>query len=95
LDWAKNAAAALVPADPWERLLQAGLVRDFEQLRLDLLARITPAGGDVRAAVAAWQTMNGDAVHRLAALVTRARNGTTVTTAMLAHVASEARVVLG
>ena len=95
LDWAKHAAAALAPADPWERLLQAGLVRDFEQLRLDLLARITPAGGDPLAATAAWQTVHADAVHRLAALVARARNGTAVTTAMLAHIASEARVVLG
>ena len=46
LDWAKGAAVALTPADPWERLLQAGLVRDFEALRLDLLRRIVPAGGD-------------------------------------------------
>ena len=95
LDWAKNAAAALAPADPWERLLQVGLIRDFEQLRLDLLARITPAGGDPRTAASAWQIAHADAARRLAALVNRARNGTAVTTAMLAHVASEARLVLG
>ena len=95
LDWAKNAAAALAPADPWERLLQAGLVRDFEQLRLDLLGRITARGADPRAAATTWQAAHIDAVQRLAALVTRARNGTAVTTAMLAHIASEARLVLG
>ena len=95
LDWAKGAAATLTPADPWERLLQAGLVRDFEQLRLDLLARITPPGGDPRAAAAAWQAAHTDAVDRLASLVTRARAGTAASTAMLAHVASEARMVLG
>ncbi|MGL4542460.1 MAG: NAD-glutamate dehydrogenase domain-containing protein, partial [Polymorphobacter sp.] len=31
LDWAKGAATALDPVDPWERLLRAGLMREFEQ----------------------------------------------------------------
>ena len=94
LDWAKGAAAALTPADPWERLLQAGLIRDFEQLRLDLMRRIVPANGDPQAAVAAWLDGNAARVTRIAGPVARARSGGPVTTAMLAHLASQARAVL-
>ncbi len=94
LDWAKGATAALTPADPWERLLKAGLVRDFEALRLDLLRRIVPAGGDPRAAVAAWQAANAPAIARIAGAVARARAGAGVTTAMLAHLAAQARTAL-
>jgi glutamate dehydrogenase len=93
LDWAKGAAAGLTPADPWERLLQAGLVRDFEALRLDLLRRIVPAGGDPRAALTAWQAAQAGPAGRLAAAIARARTGA-VTTAMLAHLAAQARQVL-
>ena len=39
LDWAQQQVARFVPADQWERLLTAGLARDFEQLRIDFLAR--------------------------------------------------------
>ena len=95
LDWAKGAAAALSPTDPWERLLQAGLERDFEQLRLDLMRRVVPPGGDPVAAVDAWLAANGAKVDRIAAPVARARTGGGVTTAMLAHLASTARAGLG
>ena len=37
LDWAQQQVARFVPADQWERLLTAGLARDFEQLRIDFL----------------------------------------------------------
>ena len=40
IDWAQQQVARFVPADQWERLLTAGLARDFEQLRIDFLARI-------------------------------------------------------
>ena len=39
LDWAQASAARIVSSDPWERLLLAGLARDFQQMRLDFLAR--------------------------------------------------------
>ena len=94
LDWAKGAAAGLDPADPWERLLQAGLVRDFEQLRLDLVRRIVPAGADPAEAAMAWISGHHDQVARIAAPVRRARAAGTPTTAMLAHLASQARMVL-
>ncbi len=95
LDWAKGAAAGLDPTDPWERLLKAGLVRDFEALRLDMMHRIAGKDGDPGTAVAAWIAGNGGRVSRIAGQVSRARTGGVVTTAMLAHLASQARVVLG
>ena len=94
LDWAKGAAAGLTAADPWERLLQAGLVRDFEALRLDLLRRIVPHGGDPLAAVATWRADHGGQIARVAGPIARARSGGPVTTAMLAHLASQARSAL-
>ncbi len=94
LDWAKGAAAALSPTDPWERLLQAGLEREFEQLRLELLRRIVPGGGDPVAAVDGWLRANAGRVERIAAPVARARASGGVTTAMLAHLASTARAGL-
>ncbi|KPF73989.1 glutamate dehydrogenase [alpha proteobacterium AAP81b] len=94
LDWAKGTAAALTPSDPWERLLQAGLVRDFEQLRLDLVARIGAGAADPATAVAEWIAANPAQVARVAGPVARARAAPSVSTAMLAHLASQARVVL-
>ena len=40
LDWAQAIAARIGSSDPWERLLIAGLARDFQQLRLEFLARV-------------------------------------------------------
>ncbi|MBC7520162.1 MAG: NAD-glutamate dehydrogenase [Sandarakinorhabdus sp.] len=94
LDWAKGAAMGLDPIDPWERLLKAGLVRDFEQLRLDLMRRIVAPGQNPVPAVSAWLESNQPRVTRIAAPVARARSGSTVSTAMLAHLASQARAVL-
>ena len=71
LDWAKAAAARFASSDPWERLLTAGLARDFEQLRLDFVAR---AGGkDPLGAVEAWLTAQRPRVAQFRALVDRAR----------------------
>lgn len=95
LDWAKGAAAALTPADPWERLLQAGLVRDFEHLRLDLMRRVVGTGADPLVSVDDWLAAEPDRVLRIAGPVARARSGGAVTTAMLAHLANQARGVLG
>ena len=94
LDWAKGAAAALTPTDPWERLLQAGLVRDFESLRLDLLRRFVPIGGDARVVAQGWVATHADAIARLATAVRRARTGGALSTVMLAHLAAQARQVL-
>lgn len=93
LDWALGAAAALNPADAWERLLAAGLVRDFEVVRLGLIGRLA-TGADPVAAVEAWLAAKAAPVGRLAGECARAREGGEPTAAMLAHLASLARAVM-
>ena len=93
LDWAQSTAARLSPSDPWERLLIAGLARDFQQLRLDFLARL--GGGDPRAAVDRWLVANAARVAQFKAVIDRARHATTPNAAMLAQIAGQARVLLG
>ena len=94
LDWARGAAAALTSADPWERLLTAALVRDFEQIRLDHLRRIVPENGDPVAATHAWVAANQPRVARIAGACARARDSGTISAAMLAHIAGQARAAL-
>jgi glutamate dehydrogenase len=95
LDWAHAAADRLSPTDPWERMLVAGLARDFQELRLDFLRR----GGKGKAAaldrVEAWLERNGSAVARFRAMLARAQAAPGVTPAMLARVAGQARALLG
>jgi len=92
LDWARGAVGRFTPADGWERLLVAGLGRDFEQLRLDFLARM-PAGDPV-AAVERWLTDHAPNVAQFRALIQRAQAATAPTAAMLAQIASQARALL-
>jgi len=92
LDWAKGAASRFVSSDPWERLLAAGLARDFEQLRLEFLARA--GGADPRKAVEAWLKAQTQRVDQFRALVDRARLSPAPSAAMLAQVAAQARVLL-
>jgi glutamate dehydrogenase len=92
LDWAATAAQRAVSTDPWERLLVAGLARDFEQLRLDFLAR-AGQGGPV-ALVDQWLGQHQVRVERFQRLVARARTAATVSPAMLAQVAAQARILL-
>ena len=91
LDWARGAAAALNPADPWERLLTAALVRDFEQIRLDLLRHIVPEGSNPVQVLALWLEAHATRVARIAASISRARESGMVSAAMLAHIAGQAR----
>ncbi|HEU0066208.1 MAG TPA: NAD-glutamate dehydrogenase domain-containing protein, partial [Sphingomonas sp.] len=93
LDWAQATAARLSPTDPWERLLIAGLARDFQQLRLDALAR--HGGTDPQAAVEAWLRANAERVGQFKAVIDRARHATLPNAAMLAQIAGQARVLLG
>ncbi|MBJ6122927.1 NAD-glutamate dehydrogenase [Sphingomonas mollis] len=93
IDWAQTQATRLAPGDPWERLLVAGLVRDFEQLRLEFLAR--RAEGDPLAAVDAWLDDNTARTGQFTTMVARARAATQPSAAMLAQVATQARVLLG
>ena len=93
LDWAQTTASRLSPSDPWERLLTAGLARDFQQMRLDFLHR---AGGmDPQAFVADWLSRQSGRVGQFRDLIHRARATTAPNAAMLAQIAGQARVLLG
>jgi glutamate dehydrogenase len=93
LDWAQANAARIDSSDPWERLLIAGLARDFQQLRLEFLAR---AGGkSPEAAVDMWLAANAGRVAQFKGVVDRARGAASPNAAMLAQIASQARVLLG
>ena len=92
LDWAQSISARINSGDPWERLLIAGLARDFQQLRLEFLAR---GQGDPQAHVDAWLAANEQRVRQFRALVERARQASAPNAAMLAQIASQARVLLG
>jgi glutamate dehydrogenase len=93
LDWAQANAARIDSSDPWERLLIAGLARDFQQLRLEFLAR---AGGkNPEAAVDAWLAANAGRVAQFKGVVDRARASASPNAAMLAQIAGQARVLLG
>jgi glutamate dehydrogenase len=92
LDWAKAVALRFQPGDAWERLLAAGLVRDFEQLRLDFLAR--GGAGDPLELVQTWLEAQGPRVNQFRALVDRARQTPQPTAAMLAQIAAQARGLL-
>ena len=93
LDWAQQASRRMNPSDPWERLLVAGLSRDFEQMRIDFLARSRGDAPD--RFVNEWLAANGAAVRQFRSLVARAQAAPAVAPAMLAQVASQARTLLG
>jgi glutamate dehydrogenase len=92
LDWAQGVAMRLEPTDPWERLLIAGLARDFQQMRLEFLAR-DPA--DPIGRVTAWLAAQRPRVAQFRALVDRARMVAIPSAPMLAQIAGQARVLLG
>ena len=96
LDWAQATAARIASSDPWERLLLAGLARDFQQLRLEFLGRPMTAGaGDPQALVETWLAANAGRVAQFRAVVDRARAAPVAGAAMLAQIAGQARVLLG
>jgi glutamate dehydrogenase len=91
LDWAAGACEALLPADPWERLLLAGTAHDCERLRLDLIRRLTPANSDPVVAVQSWLSLNEAKVARARALVAEMRAQPPMTTAKLTHLTTQVR----
>jgi glutamate dehydrogenase len=92
LDWAQQQVARFVPADQWERLLTAGLARDFEQLRIEFLART--AGDTADAGVDQWIAEQGDRIAQFRQLIARARAEGQVSAPMLAQIAGQARILL-
>ncbi len=93
LDWAQNAANHFQARDQWERLLTAGLARDFEQLRLEFLER--RKSDDPKAAVDKWVAGQGPRIDQFRRTVDRARTASLTTAPMLAQIATQARVLLG
>ena len=92
LDWAQSASARFIAADGWERLLTAGLARDFETMRLDFLERANAP--EPAAALSAWEAQKGARVGDFRRLVDRARTAPVTTAPMLAQIASQARLLL-
>jgi glutamate dehydrogenase len=84
--------ARFVPTTQWERLLTAGLARDFEQLRIEFLARIRDKEAD--AAVEEWIEQQRPRIDQFRQLVARARTEGHVSAPMLAQIASQARILL-
>jgi NAD-specific glutamate dehydrogenase len=98
LDWAQTSAAMMNPSDPWERLLVAGLARDFQQMRLDFLKRLARTKAGRKSPIAAaeeWGRHHMASIGAFRATVHRAENAVTITPAMLAQIASQARNLLG
>ncbi|HEU5285580.1 MAG TPA: NAD-glutamate dehydrogenase domain-containing protein [Sphingomicrobium sp.] len=92
LDWAQQQVARFVPGNQWERLLTAGLARDFEQLRIDFLSRRRTSHPD--AAVDQWVSSQGARIAQFRQLLNRARAEGAVSAPMLAQIASQARILL-
>jgi glutamate dehydrogenase len=92
LDWAQQQVARFVPTDQWERLLTAGLARDFEQLRIEFLSRRRDK--DPHEAVLKWIDAQKPRIDQFRELVARARTEGNVSASMLAQIASQARILL-
>jgi glutamate dehydrogenase len=92
LDWAQQQVARFVPSDQWERLLTAGLARDFEQLRIEFLSRCQ---GETDACVENWIEAHKPRIDQFRELVARARGEGHVSAPMLAQIAGQARILLG
>jgi glutamate dehydrogenase len=92
LDWAQQQLARFTPRDQWERLLTAGLARDFEQLRIDFLGRVK--GKDLGAGVEQWVVNTRARIDQFREMVDRARREGVVSASMLAQIASQARILL-
>jgi glutamate dehydrogenase len=98
LDWAQSTAAMMNPSDVWERLLVAGLSREFQQMRLGFLRRLSRRKGakdDPTTAVANWSEEHAPAIGQFRGMIGRAQAQSPVAPAMLAQIASQARNLLG
>ena len=92
IDWAQQQVARYTPRDQWERLLTAGLARDFEQLRIDFLSRVRGKAPDV--AVEEWVERQRARIDQFRMVIDRARREGSVSAPMLAQIAGQARILL-
>ena len=72
IDWAQQQVARFTPSDQWERLLTAGLARDFEQFRIEFLSRGRTKEPDV--AVENWVAAQKPRIEQFRQLIARARH---------------------
>jgi glutamate dehydrogenase len=97
LDWAQQKASVMSPSDPWERLLVAGLARDFQQMRFEFirgLAARKRAKEDPAMLIEQWAAARAPAIRQFRAMIGRAQGATPIAPAMLAQIASQARNLL-
>jgi len=92
LDWAQMTATRINPSDPWDRLLVAGLARDFQQMRLDFLRRAR--GKDMAGFVDGWTERNMERVAQFRKIIDRAQQSPRPSIAMVAQIAGQARILL-
>ena len=92
IDWAQQQVTRFVPTDQWERLLAAGLLRDFEQLRIEFLNRTR--ADDPDKSVERWVSENPKRIAQFRQLIERAKLSGAVTAPMLAQIAGQARILL-
>jgi len=92
IDWVQGFAMEMNPSDPWERLLAAGLARDFHTMRLNWLAR--HVGHDAGQSVRDWAGANHMRIAQFRQVIDRARHSDLPSLAMLAQIASQARTLL-
>jgi glutamate dehydrogenase len=96
LDWAQQKASVMSPSDPWERLLVAGIARDFQQMRFEFIRGLAGGGRgkDPVALIAHWAAVREPAVRQFRAMIGRAQGASPLAPAMLAQIASQARNLL-
>ena len=97
LDWAQQKAAVMVPSDPWERLLVAGVARDFQQMRFEFLrglAKSKRGKENPLARIEEWATRHAIEIDQFRTMIGRAQGAAPLSPAMLAQIASQARNLL-
>ncbi|WP_095012271.1 NAD-glutamate dehydrogenase domain-containing protein [Tsuneonella mangrovi] len=97
IDWAQTTAAQMNSSDVWERLLVDGLARDFQQMRIDLLRRLSRRKGaadDLPGVVGRWLDEHATSVSQFRAMIDRAQHYSPVAPAMLAQIGGQARNLL-
>ena len=97
LDWAQQQASVLNPSDPWERLLVAGLARDFQQMRFEFLRQLASrkrGKEDPSGQIEQWAAARDPAIRQFRTMIDRAQQATSLAPAMLAQIASQARNLL-
>jgi glutamate dehydrogenase len=97
LDWAQSRASVMSPSDPWERLLVAGLARDFQQMRLEFLGQLAAnrrKNGDLTDHIGRWARDNQASIAKFRSAIARAQASAPTTPAALAQIASQARNLL-